>query len=364
MLKVQEYLLAGNTLQLLQEQYGIKHRFSHDFPELVSLKYDQIHSPMGEKICQECRGLILNERDNWNIVAQGYLKFFNYGEGLAAPIDWLTARYQEKVDGSLCNLYWYGNRWNVATTGTPDAFGEVGQSGRTFSELFWETLGGDPFTPSLTSQKYNYLFELTGPLNRVVIPHATAGLTLLGGRNVATGNEVRSEDLIWKFNVGEHTNLVRLVKEFPLQSIDDVMKTFSTMSPLSQEGYVVVDANFNRVKVKHPGYVAMHHAKDGMTLRAFVEIARTGEVPEVIAAFPELKPMLDDAQARMVGLLSEVTQAYDALRNIESQKEFALGAMKTRCSGALFAVRSKKAESFKAYFRDMHLDSLLKLLWI
>jgi hypothetical protein len=31
------------------------------------------------------------------------------------------------------------------------------------------------------------------------------------------------------------------------------------------EGYVIVDANFNRVKVKKPAYVAVHHLKGKST---------------------------------------------------------------------------------------------------
>jgi hypothetical protein len=43
-----------------------------------------------------------------------------------------------KEDGSLCQLFWYDNKWNIATSGSPDASGNVGDWGFTFEELFWK----------------------------------------------------------------------------------------------------------------------------------------------------------------------------------------------------------------------------------
>jgi hypothetical protein len=104
----------------------------------------------------ECRGIILDANDNWNIVCYPYKKFFNYGEpnaginslnirtrrvyfnyvsyhfrfsmffilllffSLVAEIDWNSAVVTEKLDGSLVTLYWYQNGWQVSSTGTPD----------------------------------------------------------------------------------------------------------------------------------------------------------------------------------------------------------------------------------------------------
>ena len=91
------------------------------YPNLVLFKYDQVNSPMDNPVVQECRGIILDEADDWRVIARPFTKFYNYGEPNAASIDWTTARVQEKVDGSLCAFYHYKGDWHVATTGTPDA---------------------------------------------------------------------------------------------------------------------------------------------------------------------------------------------------------------------------------------------------
>lgn len=362
-LRVQRYLrtgsrTGGNVLEGLERQYGIIHKRHGRYPNLVLFKYNQISSPFAEQIVRECRGIILDESDNWNAVSMAFTKFFNYGEGHAAEIDWSTARVQEKLDGSLCVLYWYNGEWHVATSGTPDASGEVHSAGGTFAQYFWATFENEEWNLPVdeTAKQYCFFFELTGPDNRVVVVHDRSELTLLGGRYLPTLQERPVEECARLFPDW------RTVDEFPLTSFEDIAKSFETMSPLSQEGYVVVDAKFNRVKVKHPGYVALHHAKDGMTKKAFLEIVRSGETSEVLTAFPEFKPMFDEIKGKYDALLADVEREYAEIADIPVQKDFALKAVLTRCPGALFTVRAKKANSFREYFKDMRLENLADLL--
>ena len=359
-LNVQRYLRDGGTLASLTEKYAIHVKRHGTYPELVLLKYSMTESPMGEPLVQECRGIILNETLGWSVTSYAFSKFFNHGEGHAAVIDWSTARVQEKVDGSLCVVYRYDDEWHVATSGTPDASGDINGSGSTFADYFWSTFPGgyDRFPwPHSDAGRYCFIFEITGPVNRIVVPHAYASLTLLGARDLETGLEVTPQ------RVAHFFANVEVVKEFPLTNMADVTATFSTMSPLSQEGYVIVDAAFNRVKVKHPGYVALHHAKDGMTTKAFVEIARTGETSEVIAAFPEFKPMLDDAKGRFDALLAALEADYARHKDIAVQKDFAMAVNITRCPAAMFAVRARKAASVREYLaKNMRIDVLMQLL--
>ncbi len=346
---IQQYLRADGDFAGLLSNYAIKAKRHRAHPNLVLFKYDQINSPFAEPIVRECRGIILDESDDWRIVCRAFDKFFNYGEGHAAVIDWSTARVQEKVDGSLCTMYPYRGEWHVATTGTPDGSGDVNGLGFTFAELFWKTYGNVRPVPGQTC----FFFELTSPYNRIVVRHAVPSLTLLGARDMVTQRESRPSE----WNVGHPP-----VREYQLGSFDDIVRSFEAINPLSQEGYVVVDGQFGRVKVKHPGYVALHHAKDGISRKAFVQIARTGETSEVIAAFPEFKPMLDEAHERVDRLVATLEADYERLRGIPSQKDFAIQAVKTTCSAALFAVRAKKAESIRAYVRDVRVENLMALL--
>lgn len=355
-LHVQTHLRAGGTLDGLRQRYAITAKRHGKYNNLVLLKYNQIESPFAERIVQECRGLILDESNNWNVVARGFDKFFNHGEGHAAKIDWMTAQVQEKVDGSLCVLYHYDNRWHVATTGTPDASGDVSGFGVTFADYFWDTARQYNMTlPSHEwAQNFCWMLELTGPINRVVVRQERPALTVLGGRNRVTGDELRAYDVATLLSVPA-------VKSFPLQSVDDIIASFEAMDPLTQEGYVVFDGK-NRIKVKHPGYVALHHAKDGVSQRAFVEIVRSGETSEIVVAFPELKPMLDETRERYEGLVSRIECDYEVLKGISEQKAFALKAKETVHSAPLFAIRAGKAASAKQWLKDVHIDTAMRML--
>ncbi len=359
MLEIQRYLTDGGDIAALETSHGITAKRHPRFPQLVLFKYNQIASPMHERIVQECRGIILDASDKWRVIGRAFDKFFNHGEGHAAEIDWSTARALEKLDGSLCLVYHYADEWHVATTGTPDAGGDVNGTGLRFSDLFWRTFGTPPSGFECSKSGLCFTFELMSPHNRVVVVHEAPRLVLLGARVRETGEELSAETArIYIANERE----IETVRAFPLGGIEDITASFASMSPLAQEGYVVVDAAFRRIKVKHPGYVALHHAKDGMSQRAFIAIAQSGEVSEVIAAFPEFKPMLDDTRARFDALCAEVEADYARLRGIETQKAFALEAVKTRCSAALFAVRSGKASSVRGHFAGVHVDQMMRLL--
>jgi hypothetical protein len=144
--------------------------------------------------------------------------------------------------------------------------------------------------------------------------------------------------------------------------MQDLINTFETFSPLAQEGYVVVDGNFNRIKCKHPGYVALHHMKSNMSIHNMIDIAKSGEISEVVAAFPEYELQLTQIKNNIELLISSLESSYAAIADKESQKEFALEAVKTKCSSALFALRAKKTGSIKEYIRNMRAESLERCL--
>jgi hypothetical protein len=375
MLEIQKFLHNGGNPDRLRTTYGITHKRHGEHPNLVLFKYDQRHSPMGERIVQEARGIILDEDNNWEIVSRAFDKFFNYGEGHAAKIDWNSAVVQEKLDGSLITMYWYKNKWHVATTGMPDASGPVvnltgtwsPRSGielptpRSFAEYFWQTFELDygrleKEDPQGISDLC-FFFELTGPLNQIVIRHEEAQVTLLGARSTLTDAEFCPGHVWTLFDTA-----IPCVRSFSLRSLKDTLETIKTMNPFEQEGYVVVDANFNRIKIKHPGYVAAHHAKDGLSTRAIVEIVRSGEIPEFVSVYPAVAVMMNSVKANFEQLVKEIEDDYARVKGIQEQKAFALEAIKTKCSGALFALRARKVDSVRDFLANMQIDSVVSLL--
>lgn len=351
---LQSFLRAGGTPADLLAKHAIRSRPHTTAPNLVLFKYNQIASPMGERIVRECRGVVLDSANNWNVVARAFDKFFNYGEGHAAQIDWATAKVQEKIDGSLCTLYHYDGGWHVATTGTPDACGDVNGSGIVFRDLFWRVFGAMGLELPKEETNKSFLFELTSPLNRIVVRQLGEKLTLLG---------IRRRDGKW-YDPEPWADRYPVVKSYPLGSMDEIVASFEHIDPLASEGYVVVDGAFNRVKVKHPGYVALHHMKGegAVTPRRVLQVFLAGECSEVLAAFPEWAPHFAEAQSAIDSLCAQIAADYDRIKHIVVQKDFAMLAVKTRCSAALFQMRQGRIAVPLDFLRGMPPDRLADLL--
>jgi hypothetical protein len=350
---------------MLQSEYAIKTVRHSKYPNLVLFKYSMTDSPMGEDLVQECRGLILAEHNNWAVVSYPFKKFFNYGEGHAAQIDWATATVQEKLDGSLICVYFYDGQWQIQTSGTPDGSGEVqGWPGYTFKQLFLDTLKLRGYRmPDPSLHRFCFMFELTTPLNRVVVRHQDADVHLIGMRLLHSKNlNDPYPEVALSMSRQEWPKAPPVAQVWQLDSLAGILDTFSTMDPLQQEGYVVVDQHRNRIKVKHPGYVAIHHLKDGFGPRRILEIIRSGESSEVVTHFPEWKEHFDRAQGLYQGLVDELEETFARHRGVESQKEFALLVQATRCPAALFQMRSGKVQNVREYLANMNIRHLQELL--
>lgn len=348
-------LLEGLTLSDLKGRYGIEARRHRDYPNLVQLKYNQIDAPMDNPIVQESRGIILDENNQWRVISWPFRKFFNYGEGHAASIDWTTARVQEKLDGSMMSIYFWDGRWHVASSGLPDASGEVQGTDLTFEELFWRTWSKQDFKmPGIHAIGTTYIFELTSPYNRIVVTQPSARLSLIGTRSIWSGAEAPIR----------YTVTYNPVREFPLTSIEEAIQTFEGMDPLTQEGYVIVDGNFNRIKVKHPGYVALHHMKSSFSVKRVVEVIRTGECSEVLNAFPEWSHPFEQVTAAYDALVIQLEQDFEAIKDITPRKDFALLAQKSIWPAAHFTLLDKKEDSVKKVLQKIPVEKLVNLLGV
>jgi hypothetical protein len=342
----------GGPLKYVEEVFGIKATRGTKYPNLVSLKYSQIASPMGEKLVQECRGIVLDQDNDWAIVARGFDKFFNYGESHAAPIDWDSARVLEKLDGSLMMVYWYDGQARVASSGHPEAGGSVGLGGsKSFADLFWESYG-EP-GPAMGRPGETHMYELCTPENQVVVPHKEARLYLIGLRD-----HLGQEQPIWRMKSGRAS----IPPFFPLGSLSECLGALDAFSGFHQEGFVVIDAQFRRIKIKHPQYVALHRLKSRLSDKACLEVARLGETHELVAYFPELAEKVDKWNKELDYLASDMERAYyeaDGDWTDGSQKDFALKVAGLPFSGALFARRNGKWKgTFREYLGQVNIRSL------
>jgi hypothetical protein len=319
MLSIIDYIKT-NGLEAAIKEFRLKTR---EYDNKILLKYDQIESSMGFSEVQDCRGLIL-EKDTWEIMCLSFRKFFNNSEGHAARIDWDTAHVLEKLDGTMIQVYydWNKEEWFAATTGTAEGEGEVNNKyGTTFNELFWNTMDNKYGLSKeyLSShggfvRGYVYVFELTTPYNIVVKPHAESSATLLAIRNL---------DNLHEFDYSSMTSIAKsmgfpVVKRYDLNAKNAgvLIKTFEEMI-WHDEGYVVVDTNFNRVKLKNPAYVAVHHLKSKTSEHAIMDVVKTNEIEEFAATFPERREEIFKLHKNYNELIDKLNTVWGILKPLK-----------------------------------------------
>lgn len=357
--RVDEFI-RRNSLSRLVERTQVKISRHTQFPNLVLLKYDQLNSPIGDPLAQQCRGIILDEDDDWKIVSYPYNKFFNHGEGHAAEIDWQTARVYEKLDGSIMVLFNYRNEWLVASNGSPDAGGEVPHNrNKTFKMLFWQTFQEMGY--NLPKNKdMCYMFELMTPENRVVVPHKTNRLVLHGARYVT--EKMGYQEVVPEFAAGE--NGWECAKTYPLNDLQGVLSMAETLNGIENEGFVVCDRWFNRQKIKVKGYVALHHLKSSLSIRRLVEIVQSNEGEEFLRYFPEYYDEFWDIKDKFRILCEKAEAEYSKYKDIEIQKDFALAIKDLPYSGAMFATRAGKTADVTTWFMNHDPKKIMSLMKI
>lgn len=374
-LLVQEYLRSGKTLENLKIEHGVNYKIVDD---RVSLSYNQIDSKETDKIACECRGLVLNTQ-TYDVIAFPFRRFFNLNDPNAAKIDWESAVYFDKLDGSLAIFYYYQNRWHVATRGVPDASGNVNNSNTTFAQLVdltivdmvkrvfpggieadtQEFMGTDQKQPDINTmmgcmelnynldvRDYTFCMELTGPYNRIVCDYPEKNLTLLGVRNNKTFEELDPE--MFELNCYG----LKVVQPFSFDNIDSMIEVIKTWNPSEKEGIVVRDKHFNRVKVKSPAYVAFNRLNQALqtSWRGCVEIILLEKDKDVLPMVPKavaerilkLKPLIKQ-------IINETELTYERIKHIDDMKVFAIEAQKTLWTAPLFAMKRGHISNVKEF---------------
>ena len=305
-LLVQQYLL-NHSFRQLEAEHGVYANFSKCGAKF-SLNYD-LASGEKDQLANQCRGLILSPIDvnlfvNQVVVEQGksnYLdvipgrtfpqacpmfRFFNYNPG-ESQVNWKdpSLRVLQKLDGTLIIVYYdqVKKDWYVATRGVPEADIPI-NNGLTFRMLFEKALNDslgltfDQFSNKL-DRDMTYCFELTSGYNRIVVNYPSTSITLLAMRNLLTLEEVDIE--------GVDIDIPK-VKKFAFSNVKEIVEWVSEQSPLEHEGVVVLDCNYNRVKIKSSAYVMYNSMRDslGTSSRNCMELILLGKDDDALQFLP------------------------------------------------------------------------------
>lgn len=357
---LQKFIEAHSNWRELLSQEPYYLTIKDDGPYCI-FNYNQIKSDFSISLVQEARGLVFRIDNGVKLVCMAFQKFFNYSEPNAHPIDWASAKIQEKVDGSIIKV-WYDEGWHVSTNGVIDAFKTDLQlptaEFKSFGELFmtaWKNSTSFDFD-YLLSKDYTSIFELVSPFNRVVVPYKDITTYTIGCRNNFTGKEYPFT--LPAFNAP---------KVYSFASFEDMIESTKTL-PYSQEGYVVVDKDYNRVKVKSLAYLRVHHLKDNgnVNLKRVLELVKLNEIDEYLSYFPEYTEIFTGVKNRYdntMKMISEIKEEVISLRNqyASNRKGFALRVLEkpVKLRKYYFVAYDGNEAKFEKMIDDISIDDLL-----
>lgn len=354
MLKLQKFIKENSNWKelLSQKPYCITIKEDGDF---VLFSYSQIDSDFSNPIVQECRGIILDKY--FNIVCFPFTKFFNVQEQNAAQIDWSTARVQEKIDGSIIKLWYYNGQWRISTNGTINAFNAElqlkNETMNSYGDLFASVFPIDVY--GILDKGYTYMFELVSPLNKVVIPYSETKIYHIGTRDNFTLNELDVDIEIEK------------PRQYNLFSLDDCLNSAEQL-PFNEEGYVVVDANYNRVKIKSPAYVAAHHLKNNgvITNERIVDMIRVNGQDDFLSYYPEYKEQFEYVLEKIIIFKNKLQDDFNSFFSMTfvTRKDMAMFVNQTIAPSALYCIADKKVDDVNEWFWNLQSDKIVKMIGV
>lgn len=377
------------ALAMLQGYYHMGVARHARYPNLVQLRYSPRTKPKDDPLARQCRGVILDMDQDWACVARGFDRFFELRAGLdEAQLDWESAVCEEKLDGSLAMLYWYDGQWQVASSRRPDASGLMclrdKDGALPFEQLFWQIWRAQGYTlppaPSLASSHAQhqprrcFIFELISRRHPIVVRHAHEELVLLGVRDLESGQELDPEPFASALGTRRPKRFALPVAaptaEPHAALLQALIQRAEALDASQDEGFVVVDAHFNRVKVKSSDYTRMAWMFPLCPTRAHINDKRllmvimAEEQDDFKLYCPEYAAQLSALEATYEAFLTRVDDSFTSIQAATQDLEpqaFALRAKAHHAAPLLFAMRKHEISAATAA-KQLKLTTLLKLL--
>ncbi len=345
----QDYLRSGKTLEQFEVEHGICGKT--DGKHLI-LDYSQLDAIDSEPYPWVCRGLVL-DAVTFEVIGMGLHRFKNFGEGYAATIDWSTAVAHEKLDGTMVNRWWspHTGRFEYSTRFQLPA--SLVENKTTDGIITWMQLiqaAVPTIDLSTQPQDETWTLEVCSLHNKVVVRYPQPFAKILAKRNCRTLQEIP---------VGKDAP-----KSYSFASAKETIDFANSLPATSNEGFVVSDSYFNRIKIKSADYVNLHRLKDGLnSIRAVVNLAKSNDYEEVIVQLPEYKQVLTKVSELINNEIRAHEDVYCSLAHISDMKQFALALNehKLSCSSALFSLHRGRTKSIKEGFYQLLEETFFKI---
>ena len=383
MLEIQRYIdmIADirEANKALKEQYALNIReetLTAPIAEWSSKRYPVFiynytkDSPMGTRIAQEARGLVLDEYGE--IVSSSFEYIPELNSHTADSIDWSSAMAELQKDGVLAVIYSYKHKWFVQTresASADDALPDCGISYRAYiHSILKEYFGAkDPFKPfrDYLDDDICYAFEFVSPYIRKVTPYRDSNIILLSAFNKVSREE-KPAAWLHAFNQDFADRKFKQIRKHVVNEPRDVHALVACMESTAK-GAIVRDRFSNRLKMPNPKYKELKKIVDiGYNLTpkhvAKAIIAGPGaQLGVVHDAYNDVTNMFFDS---LVELSDEILTAWDKNSVFERKSYFAeiIAHYPKITRSVLFMLRRKQVENMQEALERINPELIVKVV--
>lgn len=353
--------------KLLEKPYCLKNIVDVPYNNnWYMFNYNLFESLLSDRIVKACRGSILEVSDDRSVVKPvclPFYKFFGYDDPNADDIDWKTVVVHDKCDGQLIKMFKYKGQNYWCTNGSPNVetpldytddkitsykgLLEASILGKTLATLkpaaqreayscvdkagAWHMHQDNPDGNYPTSwisripDGWTLMFELTSPYNRIIVEYKDIQLWFHGARD-PEGLEHTPEEVAKMFGIP-----FQIPKSYNFENMDEAFEAIKDWNGLENEGLVVCDADFHRVKVKCDDYLKVKFIRDVSTPKGIFWIVISEQFDD-LASNPEIKALADKQKDELVEVINKYRELHKVVAKkraeFEDQKSYALWVMK------------------------------------
>ena len=288
------------------------------------------------QVTLNCRGLILD--NDYNVIARGFPKFFNYTELVPDPVIFGKPCFaSEKLDGSLGIIYPINDGYAVATRGSFHS-----------DQAEWATKWLNETYPDFSQPDgVSTLVEIIYPDNRIVLNYGDLETLVLIGAIFNDGIDIQPFLVDWWDG--------QRAKHYPeIQSADEAYKLATSYQFSELEGLVMTWYNYQkpayRLKVKHAEYIRLHSIIHSFSYKKVWQALADGEEESFLKMLEDtpdewyktVHEIVLGLNSRYWDIEKAAIEDYKGIAEISDRRQFALRALDSEYKSILFAMLDGK----------------------
>jgi hypothetical protein len=321
-------------------------------------------SDMTNDIVKALSGLILNIENISQIHYKGQKLseqiLLNEGERLETThirtIDinnWNSIKVQKLYDGSRIKLFYHINQWIVSTSRCIDSTRAFWHSPKSFYELFNECIGDYDF--GQLDRNTCYTFIILHPENRIVLNHREPSCI-----HISTFDKVENKEVDVDINITKPE-----VCNFA--TFEDFVDSVTNLD-YTEPGYMLIDENFNRIRVISSKYEEVRNLKGNvpdMTKR-YLQLRKTTpeKIPTFLEYYPEYIEHFDNIELHILYICNVIFQKYKVRRRQHRRVELSQieSDIHYRAHGLYLGLRQSSNLTNTNIIRGITLDDMTMII--